>query len=738
MSRVRVLDAVLANQIAAGEVVERPASAAKELLENALDAGATQITCEIAQGGVALLRVVDNGSGMSPEDAERALERHATSKIQEVGDLNQLSTLGFRGEALPSIASVSRLSIRTRRAEDVGATSLRVEGGALVERSLVGGPVGTELRVEDLFYNVPARRKFLKLESTEASRVLEIMQQLAICHPQVAFRFIKDGREQFSLPAHTQLIDRAQALFGESYARDLSFFERQEKLAKVDGLLGTPEEARSTPRHYYLFINGRPVRDRVMMSAVQSAYGARLDRRKHPFVIVRLTIPAEWVDVNVHPAKTEVRFVDSKIIYRLVSRAIADGLEAAQTRSAPAQPYTLQMQSAAPQAAAGVGAPGDSTAPAAPGVREEPSGLDGHRRRIFEAMARVSAQRGMGLAGLSGGAPGWPSAEGGAGEPPSQRGSADAMDPNPLDEDRAWSGLKQQGVSTSDEAQVHLEGSSPPGEARPAVGAAAYAPPEHISAAPAAPQLYRLTPPEHLAPEQRGATLHGAAEGPQASPSGPAGAGELADWTSAEAPGSDAPLWGHASLAPDAATQPNAERAAQRVASATHSAAEEAPILCLDNDLCALVEDGALSVWSAQALCSHLIYARLSPRFAAPCDSAPITLPSALAPRMQQGLAQLEALGITLEAFGPHTWRLTQAPALAGTGPLSADLLAVLPLEPARWGWALAERRAQSVPRPDAAQLRAWIAEVRALPPQAGGPALNVKLSAKDLRRSLA
>ncbi|MBU1897689.1 DNA mismatch repair endonuclease MutL, partial [Myxococcota bacterium] len=321
MGRIQVLDDILANQIAAGEVVERPASAAKEILENALDAGATTITIEIADGGIERLRVVDNGEGMSPEDATLALKRHATSKLNTFEQLQRIATLGFRGEALPSIASVSRLQIRTRTQGAVGATRVIVEGGEIKEVLEAPGPVGTEILIEDLFYNVPARRKFLKKGATEATHIHEIVQRMALCNPGVGFRFIKDGRTSIDLPSHATLSARVNALFGPSVAEPLRPVEVDGAYA-ISGLIGPASAARGTARHYYTFINGRFISDKVVRAAIQAAYGQRLERGRHPFVILHLQIPPEAVDVNVHPAKTEVRFVDSGVIHRLVTRAI--------------------------------------------------------------------------------------------------------------------------------------------------------------------------------------------------------------------------------------------------------------------------------------------------------------------------------------------------------------------------------------------------------------------------------
>ncbi len=382
VGRVHILDETLANQIAAGEVVERPASVAKELLENAVDAGASAITVEIADGGVSLLRVVDDGHGMGREDARLALQRHATSKLSEAKDLHRILTLGFRGEALPSIASVSRFQLRTREPEMLGGTGVRVEGGGSPEVIDVGGPPGTEVMVRDLFFNVPARRKFLKKPSTEAAHVLEAVQRLAMCYPGVAFRLVRDGRTTLELPRHGTLGDRVRALFGERQTSNLRPLRRDGPFA-VDGLLGPPDEARATARHYHTFVNGRFVRDRVVMGAVRSAYGVRLARGRHPFVVLRISMPPEAVDVNVHPAKTEVRFADSRTIHRLVAGAIDDVLSQepwAPPDTPPTRAYTLRVP--APSGAEGGG--GEARVSDLPGA-------DAHRRRVRDAMRRLGS-----------------------------------------------------------------------------------------------------------------------------------------------------------------------------------------------------------------------------------------------------------------------------------------------------------------------------------------------------------
>lgn len=424
MARIQVLDAALADQIAAGEVVERPASVVKELLENALDAQATAITVSFEEGGIKQLRVVDNGHGMSREEAPLALKRHATSKIQRLEDLIRIATLGFRGEALPSIASVSRFTMRTRTAEELAATKISIVGGKDLTVTDAAGPVGTEMVMEDLFFNIPARRKFLKKQQTEASHIQEAVHRLALAHPGVAFRLVRDGRTVTDVPRHDSLADRARALFGEALAGRLQPVSADGPF-QLSGLVGPPDEARSTARHYYLFINGRFVRDRVMMSAVQAAYRDVVRGARHPFVILSLTVPPEAVDVNVHPAKTEVRFVDSGPIHRVISRAIRAVIEvdpwSAPEPEAPqkaGRQYTLsggpnlfepRPATASPTAEAPSPTSGGPTSPnpmpsspvpssPVPSSPSAPagapaSGVDAHRQRVFDVMARLSARR---------------------------------------------------------------------------------------------------------------------------------------------------------------------------------------------------------------------------------------------------------------------------------------------------------------------------------------------------------
>jgi DNA mismatch repair protein MutL len=396
MGIIQVLDETLSNQIAAGEVVERPASVAKELLENALDAGATAIGVEIVGGGIERLRITDNGRGMSPEDAVLALERHATSKVRTSDDLGRITTLGFRGEALPSIASVSRFRVRTREPQALGATVVTVEGGHRRTPTESAGPPGTEVLVEDLFFNIPARRKFLKRAETEAAHIQEVVTQLALAWPQVAFRVVKDARTALDLPRHDTLADRVRALFGRETGDRLRPLTVSGAYA-MEGLIGLPTLAFGSARHLHCFINGRYIRDRVVVGAVQAAYAGALEKGRYPFVVVHLRMPPEALDVNVHPAKTEVRFVDSGSVHRFIHRSLVDALRA----DAPADPLAAMLTVTAEPTIHTPESPPSaptrqyalSTEPAPTPAESPDAGLDAHRRRIFDAMERLGARR---------------------------------------------------------------------------------------------------------------------------------------------------------------------------------------------------------------------------------------------------------------------------------------------------------------------------------------------------------
>lgn len=319
----------LADQIAAGEVVERPASAVKELVENALDAGATRIRVELEEGGLDLIRVVDNGSGMSRSDAEMCIRRHATSKVKVRADLDAIMTLGFRGEALPSIASVSRFTLLTKPHAELGGTRVRVEGGKLVDVSSAGAPPGTEIAVRDLFFNTPARLKFLKTRATETRHVVEGIQRLAMANPGVGFTLLHNGRKVVDLPAVEEVSDRLFGLFGQKESEGLFPLEYAEQDGvSCTGFFGKPTLSRRTTSGIWAFVNGRFVRDKTILGAVRVAYQGMVDKGRHPVVVLFLSVPPQAVDVNVHPAKIEVRFHQSDAVFRAVRRSIANSLSA--------------------------------------------------------------------------------------------------------------------------------------------------------------------------------------------------------------------------------------------------------------------------------------------------------------------------------------------------------------------------------------------------------------------------
>ncbi len=319
--QIALLDGLVADQIAAGEVVERPGSVAKELLENSLDSGANRIQLDIDAGGSRRIRVLDNGSGIPADQVALAFERHATSKISALSDLEGVETYGFRGEALPSIASVSKLTITTRVAGDVAGTQLRLEGGRIAERREVGCPVGTEIEVRDLFYNTPARLKFLKRESTESSHVGEALVRLAVCRPGVSFTMKSGGRLVRDMPRVERIEERIAAMFGrESIVRA----EGSEGGVDVLAILGPPEKARAGAGSLYTYVDSRFIRDKTLLKAVSQAFGGTLEPGRYPVGLIRLSLPSGSYDVNVHPQKTEIRFADSQAIYRAVVRVVGE------------------------------------------------------------------------------------------------------------------------------------------------------------------------------------------------------------------------------------------------------------------------------------------------------------------------------------------------------------------------------------------------------------------------------
>lgn len=330
---IAVLPAHVIDQIAAGEVIERPASVVKELVDNAIDAGARVITVEAVGGGRALIRVTDDGCGMSPASARLALERHATSKLRVVDDLWGLTSMGFRGEALPSIASVSRMTLTTRRAGDLAATRISIEGSRIVEVGEVGAPVGTTIEVADLLFNVPARLKFLKGEATEASHITELCTRVAMAHPALHLRLRHNGRTAVETPPDRDGFARAQALLGARIAARLIPVTGEESGVRVAAYLGAPELAQATARGVQLFVGKRPVRDRGLLHALAMGYGELVPRGRYPIAVIHVDVPAGAVDVNVHPQKIEVRFADPSAVCAAVRHVVQAGVAAAPWRA---------------------------------------------------------------------------------------------------------------------------------------------------------------------------------------------------------------------------------------------------------------------------------------------------------------------------------------------------------------------------------------------------------------------
>ena len=322
MAVIHVLDQHTAELIAAGEVVERPASAVKELVENAIDAGATQVTVSIERGGVSLIQVSDNGSGIEAEYIATAFIRHATSKIRTEADLDHICTLGFRGEALASIASVARVEVLTRTEQDEFACRYRIEGGTERGMEADARPVGTTITVRDLFYNTPARMKFLKKDSSEGTYVADAVSRAALSHPEVAVKFIREGKTQFQTPGDGTLRSAAYGVLGREFSKSLLEVDGTVGLYRVHGLVTPPSACRASRGMQHFYINGRYVKNSTMMAALENAYKGTLMQGRFPGCVLMLEMPPELVDVNVHPAKTEVRFAREKDVFDAVYSAV--------------------------------------------------------------------------------------------------------------------------------------------------------------------------------------------------------------------------------------------------------------------------------------------------------------------------------------------------------------------------------------------------------------------------------
>ena len=327
-SIIHVLDEATRNKIAAGEVVERPASCIKELVENAIDAGAHAIEVEIADGGQSYMRVTDDGCGMSPEDAHKCIIRHGTSKISSVEDIFAITSLGFRGEAVPSIAAVSHMQITTRQADDDFATHLILDGGEITAEDQAGAPVGTTMEVSDLFYNTPARRKFLKSERTESSKISEMVTKLALANPAIAFTFTNNGRTTMKTGGTGDLRETIANIYGANVARDVFAISADQDGISLEGYVGKPSVLKSNRNWQTCIVNHRIVHNPLMFKAIDNAYHAMLPKSGYPFAMLHLHVDPATIDVNVHPAKTEIKFSDEQAVYRAIYHSIVTALVA--------------------------------------------------------------------------------------------------------------------------------------------------------------------------------------------------------------------------------------------------------------------------------------------------------------------------------------------------------------------------------------------------------------------------
>ena len=325
MPKIIQLSPHIANLIAAGEVVERPASVVKELLENAVDAGASKVTIEIRDGGMTFLRVTDNGCGMAAEDARTAFKRHATSKLRTEEDLAAIGTMGFRGEALAAIASVSRIDLLTKTAGSLSGVSLHLEAGEILEESEAGCPDGTTIIIRDLFYNTPARMKFMKSDTVEGSRVTAAVQLQALAHPEVAFQFLRDGKQVLSTPGNGGLEAAVYCVYGRDAGKMVKVESRWENYS-LTGYVSRPTDARPSRNLQTFFVNNRPVKSRLLISALEEAYRNQIMVGKFPACVLHLNVPAASVDVNVHPAKTEVKFLSEKAVFDCVHYGVLAAL----------------------------------------------------------------------------------------------------------------------------------------------------------------------------------------------------------------------------------------------------------------------------------------------------------------------------------------------------------------------------------------------------------------------------
>ena len=322
MGKIIILDENTANKIAAGEVIERPASVIKELVENSIDAGADKISVEIRNGGISFIRVIDNGSGIAEDDVQIAFERHATSKIRRADDLSSVISMGFRGEALASIAAVSDVQLSTRVKSSVQGISVHVKGGCVLEEKPVGCPIGTSVTVRELFFNTPARYKFLKKDSTEAGNTADMLNRIALGYPDISFKLISNGSTLLHTPGNNDLKSAVFSVYGAETAKHLLEVDYQDEHAKITGYVGKAEIARSNRNHQSIYVNRRYIRNRTISAAIDSAYSTILMKNRHAFVLLDIRLNPVTIDVNVHPSKMEVKFSNEQDIFRSVYHAI--------------------------------------------------------------------------------------------------------------------------------------------------------------------------------------------------------------------------------------------------------------------------------------------------------------------------------------------------------------------------------------------------------------------------------
>lgn len=408
---IHVLDDNTINKIAAGEVVERPASVIKELIENAMDAGATRIEVEIMAGGTSFMRVTDNGRGMSAEDAHLAILRHATSKIREVGDLNTIGTLGFRGEALPTIASVSRFTLLTRREGDDLGTRVTITGGKEPDFIEAGCNIGTTVKVEDLFFNTPARKKFLKTNHTEGARINDFIVKLALSRPDIEFHFINNNKMSVVTPGTGNLYDTIQAIYGDKTADSLLGLTLEDEDIKISGYITKPSMLKSSRAWQTYIVNSRIIQNRAIAKAIDNAYKSLIPKSGFPLAVLCIEVPQRTIDVNVHPQKSELKFEDESRIFKAVYKAVLDAIrpagrglgEVAAVVEKPEQHVTMEPMQFVPatEPLAEPIIPQWPQASSAQAAAASPIGAQSKPKTIYEAVHRTAPSAASSLAGFS-------------------------------------------------------------------------------------------------------------------------------------------------------------------------------------------------------------------------------------------------------------------------------------------------------------------------------------------------